>query len=218
MENFDKCPNCGTEIKSGFLRKTSISSELQTRLINTFTDNHSEGYCERCGKKLFADAYQAMKDNMEEAKSFVKANIKTVPLVTINAPLNWDYQVTEMVTAQAVIGTGIATEISSSFTDLFGGNSASLNAKLRYGENLCAAQLRTKTLELGANAIIGVDIDYNEVGGEKGMLMVCMAGTAIHLKNPEIISPEHSTNIQQLYDALEKISFIKSFENVASYI
>jgi len=51
---------------------------------------------------------------------------------------------------------------------------------------------------MGANAVIGVDIDYAEVGGAKGMVMVCMSGTAVRLRNPEVVSPDLSQQIQEL--------------------
>jgi uncharacterized protein YbjQ (UPF0145 family) len=47
--------------------------------------------------------------------------------------------------------------------------------------------LRKETLELGGNAVLATDIDYAEVGGDKGMLIVCMTGTAVLLKNPEVL-------------------------------
>lgn len=45
------------------------------------------------------------------------------------------------------------------------------------------ATLRTKALLMGGHAILGTDIDYSEVGGGKGMLMVCMAGTAVRFNS-----------------------------------
>jgi hypothetical protein len=56
-----------------------------------------------------------------------------------------------------------------------------MNAKILEAESKCAKLLREKAAAIGANAIIGLDIDYNEVGGVKGILMVCMTGTAIKI-------------------------------------
>ena len=47
--------------------------------------------------------------------------------------------------------------------------------------------MRLAAIELGGNAVIAADVDYAEVGGNSAMLMVCMTGTAIHLKNPKIL-------------------------------
>jgi hypothetical protein len=79
--------------------------------------------------------------------------------------------------------------VFSGFTDLIGAQSGTYNKKLADGEKLCQSQIKIKTLELGGNAIVGVDIDYSEVGGGKGMLMVCMAGTAINLVNINEVQP-----------------------------
>ena len=77
--------------------------------------------------------------------------------------------------------SGVVSEFTSSFTDLFGVQSGRFNKKLKAGEDICFAQLRKQALDLGGNAVIATDIDYSEVGGGKGMLMVCMGGTAIKL-------------------------------------
>jgi len=71
--------------------------------------------------------------------------------------------------------------------------------------------LRLSAAQIGATAVIGTDIDYSEVGGGKGMLMVCMSGTAIKLENLEVLDTE----------AAEKLSNIKSlaktFNNLSRY-
>ena len=108
-----------------------------------------------------------------------------------------------MVTGQSVTGTGIISELASSFTDIFGMQSGRFGNKIKEGENICKAQLRLAAAHLGASAVIGTDIDYSEVGGGKGMLMVCMSGTAIKLDNLEVLNS----------DTAEKLSDI---ENIAS--
>lgn len=63
---------------------------------------------------------------------------------------------------------------------------------------MCFAQLRKQTLDIGGNAVIATDIDYSELGASKGMIMVCMAGTAIKLKNPNVLGEQKANQIDEL--------------------
>lgn len=177
------CPNCNAEIKTGFLKENRLASENQVNFIHDFTENKSESYCSHC----LTDMLQLAKSNYEEELRLLKGRLETelqnIPIVTVHSPVNWEYNTLGIVTAQSVIGTGMISEIASSWTDFFGKESNAFNAKIKKGEDNCMIILRTKALLMGAHAILGTDIDYSEVGGGKGMLMVCMAGTAVRFTN-----------------------------------
>jgi uncharacterized protein YbjQ (UPF0145 family) len=101
----------------------------------------------------------------------------------LQTPQDWKYETIELISAQTVTGTGVFTEIASNWTDFFGMESGKYNEILKSGEEKCKDILRTQALKLGGNAILGTDIDYSEAGAGKGMLMVCMAGTAVKITN-----------------------------------
>jgi hypothetical protein len=69
----------------------------------------------------------------------------------------------------------------------------------------CRNQLRFKAVKLGCNAIIATDVDYAEVGGGKGMLMVCMAGTAVKLANPRDVLTIDFEKLEALQTAVEDL-------------
>jgi len=78
-------------------------------------------------------------------------------------------------------------------------------------ERLCKVGLISKALEMNADAIIGIDIDYQEVGGGKGILMVCMTGTAVKLKDLKVLSQlsiERLNNTKKHYDELLELRAI----------
>lgn len=77
---------------------------------------------------------------------------------------------------------------------------------------MCFAQLRKQALDLGGNAVIATDIDYSEVGGEKGMLMVCMGGTAIKLKNTSALGQDRANKIDELIKLNERNLILNSFK------
>ena len=116
-----------------------------------------------------------------------------------------------MVTGQSTTGTGVISEFTSSFTDFFGAQSGRYNQKLKAGENMCFSQLRLQALDLGGNAVIATDIDYSEIGGDKGMLMVCMAGTAIRLENVDILEKETSEIIEKLSYANNRLRDLRKY-------
>jgi len=101
------------------------------------------------------------------------------------------------------------SDVASSFTDVFGGQSGKINRRLRGGEMMCMAQLRLSAPEIGGNAVVGVDIDYTEFGGEKGIVAVCMTGTVVRLKNTEILGDEKAPLLTILASSLERIKYLK---------
>jgi len=177
------CPNCKSEIKSGFLKENHLVDEKQTAFIHDFTENTSESFCGQCINDMLKEAKKNFQEEFENLKIRLETELQHIPIVTIHSPVNWEYNTLGMVTAQSVIGTGLISEIASSWTDFFGKESNIFNSKIKKGEDNCMIVLRTKALLMGAHAILGTDIDYSEVGGSKGMLMVCMAGTAIRFTN-----------------------------------
>ena len=77
---------------------------------------------------------------------------------------------------------------------------------------MCFAQLRKQALDLGGNAVIATDIDYSEIGAAKGMLMVCMAGTSIRLKNIDILGNEKSAKIDKLISLNSRFRHLEKYD------
>jgi len=184
------CPNCNSELKSTFFSNNQLLSQEVTEFIHAFTSSRAPQYCEKCGKPLIEQARQQARAQDAKLGAILNKYIHYVPLLSIQAPPAWSFTPLGLVTGQSVTGTGVFAEFASSWTDFFGAQSNAYNQKIAGGEIICQTQLRLKCIELGGNAILGTDIDYAEVGGLKGMLMVCMTGTAVLLENTEIIGKE----------------------------
>lgn len=87
-----------------------------------------------------------------------------------------------IVTHQAVHGTDIFSDFMAGFSDVFGGYSTTYQKKLQLLEDYVVSALKSKALKLGADAIIGVRLDFDEISGKgKGMLMLTAQGTAVKL-------------------------------------
>jgi len=186
-QNLKTCPNCGEKLKTGWTTTNVLIPKEETSFINEILGRVSEGYCSICSIASIKESVLKYREEKNSLNDFLIKNISAIPILTTHNPFGWEYESISIVTGQSVTGTGLFSEIASGFTDFFGAQSGSFNSKLADGEVLCFAQLRLKALNLNANAIIGTDIDYGDVGGSKGMLMVCAAGTAVKLKNTSVL-------------------------------
>lgn len=210
----DKCPNCGEKLKKGFTAKGTVAlfTEKNTEIINKYFNKNAKAYCTRCGDELWAKASSEIKAKIKQLQDDISKRAYAIPIVTTHTPLAWDYDALGIVTGQSTTGTGVFAELGSGFTDFFGAQSNIYSGKLSKGEQICFGQLRSKTLAQGGNAVIATDIDYAEVGASKGMLMVCSAGTAVRLKNPEVLGKAASNTLQELSDLLIELDQYESYE------
>jgi uncharacterized protein YbjQ (UPF0145 family) len=185
---YKTCPNCNKKL-DGFMATRHIVKENITSLLNDHRNESAKAYCTECAVPYLTEYNESARLEKARLQEIISANVKVIPIITAHSPLNWNYSVLDMVSAQTVTGIGLLSELSSSWSDFTGGQSGSLQEKLSQGELLCRNQLRYKAVMLGGNGVIAADVDYAEVGGAKGMLMVCMSGTAVKVFNPlEVLS------------------------------
>jgi len=84
-----------------------------------------------------------------------------------------------IVSGEAIMGANVVRDIFASITDIVGGRSGAYEEKLAHARKLALEEMAAKAGQLGANAVVGVDIDYEVV--REGMLMVTASGTAVTL-------------------------------------
>ncbi len=84
-----------------------------------------------------------------------------------------------IVTGETIIGANIFKDFLAGIRDVIGGRSGSYERVLREAKDTAMAEMQEEARKLGANAIVGVDLDYETVGGNGGMLMVTASGTAV---------------------------------------
>ncbi|MGB0778312.1 MAG: heavy metal-binding domain-containing protein [Flavobacteriaceae bacterium] len=212
MSELTHCPNCKNELKGGLMSSAKLLDPDKTNIINEYHNKKSEAYCNKCGKKLFGKYKSALFDEKYRISCKLQKFISIIPVISTHSPLNWDYNILEMVTGQSTTGTGVISEFTSSFTDLFGAQSGRHNKKLKSGEDMCFAQLRKQALDLGGNAVIATDIDYSELGAGKGMIMVCMAGTAVQLKNSDVLGQQKAKQIDELVSLNDRLRYLGQFQ------
>ena len=97
-----------------------------------------------------------------------------------------EYKITErleIITAECVFGMNMFRDMFASIRDIVGGRSKASQKVLRDARRTCMTELRREALIAGADAVIGVDLDYSEISGDdKSMLMVVASGTAVKIQ------------------------------------
>lgn len=89
-----------------------------------------------------------------------------------------------IVVGEAVMGANLFKDFFASVRDIVGGRSGAYEGELTKARKVAFAELEQEARNMGANAVVGIDIDY-EVMGEKGsMLMVSISGTAVKVNRP----------------------------------
>lgn len=86
-----------------------------------------------------------------------------------------------IVTGEAVMGVNVFRDFFASIRDIVGGRSGGYQNALKDTRNAAFADLMDEAAKVGANAVIGIDIDYEVLGKANGMLMVSVTGTAVKL-------------------------------------
>lgn len=84
-----------------------------------------------------------------------------------------------IVFGEVVSGVNFMKDIGASFRNFFGGRSEGYEEELIQARQNALREMEQRAASLGANAVVGVDIDYEVLGADNGMLMVTASGTAV---------------------------------------
>jgi uncharacterized protein YbjQ (UPF0145 family) len=85
-----------------------------------------------------------------------------------------------IVTGEAILGAHIGRDILATFTDIVGGRSREYEEEVRKARDIALEEMASEAAPKGANAVVGVDIDYEVI--RQGMLMVAASGTAVKVR------------------------------------
>ena len=82
-------------------------------------------------------------------------------------------------TGEAILGANVFRDLFASIRDIVGGRSASYEKVLKDARDMALAEIAEEARRLGANAVVGIDLDYETIGAGSSMLMVSASGTAV---------------------------------------
>ena len=111
----------------------------------------------------------------------------SVPLArlvtTHSVPGRETHEALGIVSAECVLGINVFRDILGGLRDIVGGRSGTHQKALREARETCLDELAEQASSLGADAVVGIDLDYSEIsGGGKGMVLLVATGTAVRLR------------------------------------
>ena len=86
-----------------------------------------------------------------------------------------------VVTGETIIGANVFKDFLAGMRDFFGGRSGSYEKVLREAKDTSLREMEERARNIGANAIVGIDIDYETIGEGNSMSMVSCSGTAVRI-------------------------------------
>lgn len=156
-----KCIECGRQI--GLLNSAGPGGQ----------------YCSKCNAIRLAGVDSPKGKAMrlkEEAISGILLTTETVP----NLPI---VERVEIVTAECAFGMNIFKELFAGVRDIVGGRSEAVQKTMRDARRAALYELKREAFDVGANAVVGVDLDYVELSAAGNMVMLVASGTAVILGN-----------------------------------
>ncbi|RVP96964.1 YbjQ family protein [Sinorhizobium meliloti] len=135
---------------------------------------NDDGICDTCAERL--------------AEKAERERIKAIILTTgFDIPNRKTEKVIGIVASEAALGMNIFRDIANNWRDILGGRSTSAQNTLQEARTACLDGLRREAARSGADAVIAVDLDYNELStaGSGGIVFVAATGTAVKLAPSE---------------------------------
>ena len=115
-----------------------------------------------------------------------------------------------VVTGETIIGANVLKDFMAGLRDFFGGRSGTYEQVLRDAKDTSLQEMEERARELGANAIVGIDLDYETVGQNGSMLMVTCSGTASVVKHLNAASSEYIESECRIFAAFSGFSTFSS--------
>ncbi|MBR5572643.1 MAG: putative heavy metal-binding protein [Oscillospiraceae bacterium] len=87
-----------------------------------------------------------------------------------------------IVFGEVITGVNVLKDFAAGLSNFFGGRSATYEEELMNARHQALQEMEQRAYQMGANAVVGVDIDYEVLGSDNGMLMVTASGTAVFVE------------------------------------
>lgn len=107
-------------LKSGLLSANAAFDDDKLSMINQAHGSQLVAACQACAQNLLDTAWFKLEAQVKAKKKSAEGMLTCIPLASIPSPHGWSYQTLGLVTAQSVSGTGLFSDVTSAFTDLFG--------------------------------------------------------------------------------------------------
>lgn len=183
-ESENVCPHCEETVYVRFGGRMLTIEKPDTENVAKITEEEKEEALRKKSELRIASAKE-QRDYSKLSVSEINIVASEIILTTSVFVANRDIEnEIEVISAECVYGMHIFKDVFAGLRDIFGGRSAAMQNTLRDARRTALAELRREALFVGADAVIGVDLDYQEItgGGKNGMIMLVASGTAVSLK------------------------------------
>ncbi len=173
------CDTCFEKVK--ILQKSPVTNEMEFESANSYIDGYiSSGNLKAEVCEVLENVKAGITENVIKAEELRKEREKYDYIMKTNGYNFEGYKITkyiDVVTAETVLGTGIASEFTSQFADLFGVKSEAFSSKLSEARKDAMDSVLKQVVKLEGNAIIGVDYNYHAFASN--LIGVIISGTAV---------------------------------------
>ncbi|MEY2860427.1 MAG: hypothetical protein RL392_885 [Pseudomonadota bacterium] len=210
------CSNCSSELTVGGLFKDSnkLLEPAKIDRINLAYETNFTELCEKCGSEKLQLSAAKILGRIDPLRVRLEQLTSEFPIFTVDVlPPVARYVLKGLVTSNVTVGTGVVSEASQVVTDVLGSTTADTGMahKHNVGERSALSLIVSKAVSLGANAIIGIDIDYGAT--RLNAATVNIQGTAIKIENlSEVV--ETNFSIQEIEELTDEIRNLESYISV----
>lgn len=177
-------------------------------LVNFVEKTEYSELCSKCGGAIVNTTHENIRSELNQLKSYVSNNISDFPMFTVHdSGAGERCKLIGMVTANVTVGTGFFNEFSQGLSDMFGQISveSGMAAKVNSGEAAARSIVVRKALALGANCVLGVDIDYGTTANNAATIN--MQGTAAVIANlQDVMDTTAFGRSQKLQEAIAHVT------------
>ena len=143
------------------------------------------GMCEDCGMRLSHSQSSIPFESKHKINTEQTKAIEAILLTTETAPnLNITKRI-EIVTAECAFGMNMFKDLFAGVRNVVGGRSEAVQKTMRDSRRTALYELKREAYEVGANAVVGVDLDYVELSSAGSMVMLVASGTAVVIEETD---------------------------------
>ena len=205
----NQCANCGAAFTEGgtFKAPNHPKKQATVSFVNLVNNSEYKELCDRCGENPSGQAFARVTDEISEKTQFIQGRFTDFPMFTLSwLPAQIEVTLKNMITANITVGTGFFSEFSQGLSDLTGAVNvdSGMSYKVNKGEASARSIIVMKALSLGANCVLGVDIDYGTTANNAATIN--MQGTAAVVANIEaLLHPDALQGLNALQEAFARI-------------
>jgi uncharacterized protein YbjQ (UPF0145 family) len=213
----EDCGNCGAKLAVGSAFRMTNERQRQTTVdfVNFINGTDWTELCGRCADGPLTTANAAIQSELVKENTYADEHVLDFPMFTVSSfPANVDVRFMNMITANVTVGTGFINEFSQSLSDLTGATNVStgMSFKANKGEATARSILVAKAVSMGANCIIGVDIDYGVTVNNAAT--VNMQGTAALVSNLDaMMTPVDQKRAEKLTTVFARMQQLHRWQN-----